>query len=263
MTREEFEHAIKALRNVTNAELIDAGVLESGDGGGWADFSRDPCRWFLNANEERTAKLWDVIAPDGGGKVAELQKALGVAQRDAASWRDSFEMYRNAWTRELGGRIFRKSHEIDALALTTQHVVKRAAYADAMDARTRAERNGIYIASKVAHADRWKTLRAAGLPITSTWIDEAGSGESKNLDDLWQRCIAEATSASIVIVYREPEENLKGAWIEVGAALAVGVPVYAIGIGEFTVAHDHRINHFNTLDDALVAARQVMAKAAA
>lgn len=91
------------------------------------------------------------------------------------------------------------------------------------------ERTGIYIASKTHHAEKWKALRSQGVPIISTWIDEAGVGETKSFPDLWRRCISEASSAERLIVYAEEGEQLKGALIEVGAALASGVPVIMVG----------------------------------
>lgn len=37
--------------------------------------------------------------------------------------------------------------------------------------------HAIYTASKTRHADKWRHLRdEIGLPINSTWIDEAGAG---------------------------------------------------------------------------------------
>ncbi|MBY5553695.1 hypothetical protein J0664_06215 [Rhizobium leguminosarum] len=120
--------------------------------------------------------------------------------------------------------------------------------------------SGIYIASKTKHADRWRFLRdQVGEPIISTWIDEAGVGESRDLADLWRRCILEASTAQVLILYREPEDVLKGGWVELGAALASGVTVYAIGIEEFTIANDTRIRHFNRMKDAIAAARTLRA----
>lgn len=117
---------------------------------------------------------------------------------------------------------------------------------------------GIYIASKTKHADRWRFLRdQVGEPIISTWIDEAGAGESSDLADLWRRCISEASTAQVLILYREPEDVLKGGWIELGAALASGVPVFAVGIEEFTISHDTRIQHFPDMKAAIAAARKL------
>lgn len=90
----------------------------------------------------------------------------------------------------------------------------------------------IYIASKTVHAPRWRELRAAGLPINSSWIDEAGKGESASLSNLWIRCINEARSADCLIAYREPGEVLKGAFVEIGAALGEGKRVFLVGFQE-------------------------------
>ena len=123
-------------------------------------------------------------------------------------------------------------------------------------------RRGIYIASKTAHAERWRFLRdKVGDPIISTWIDEAGAGESADLNDLWTRCIAEATSCELLIVYREPGEVLKGAWVEVGAALAVDTPVYAVGLEEFTISKHKKITHFPDMKEAIAASRKFLAVA--
>jgi len=112
----------------------------------------------------------------------------------------------------------------------------------------------IYIASKTRHAPLWRDLRAAGAPIISTWIDEAGEGESADLNDLWRRCIVESCSCDTLIVYREPQDVLKGAWVEIGAALASGRPVYAVGLDGFTISKYQGIMHFPTLADAFKAA---------
>lgn len=120
-------------------------------------------------------------------------------------------------------------------------------------------KHGIYIASKTKHADRWRFLRdKIGEPIISTWIDEAGEGESSDLNDLWQRCIREASTARILILYREPGEVLKGGWVELGAALASDVTVYAVGIEEFTIAKDKRITHFSQMKSAIAASRAAL-----
>ncbi len=116
------------------------------------------------------------------------------------------------------------------------------------------ERRGIYTASKTKHAHLWRDLRGAGAPIISTWIDEAGEGESGDLHDLWDRCISESRSCKALIVYREPQDVLKGAWVEIGAALAVGNPVYAVGLDGFTISKYRGIKHFSSLADAFKAA---------
>lgn len=95
---------------------------------------------------------------------------------------------------------------------------------------------GIYVASRASVPSRpamWRELRAAGWPIVSTWIDEAGPGETADLGELWQRIEAEVRSARGLVLHVEPDDfPLKGALIEVGMALAMGkrVGVYAPGV---------------------------------
>lgn len=110
---------------------------------------------------------------------------------------------------------------------------------------------GIYIASKTAHGRDWRELRATGVPIISTWIDEAEAGATSDWPDLWSRCVEEASTCAALVVYREPGEVLKGAWVEVGAALAAGRPVFAVGIDEFSVRHHPGITRCDLLADAV------------
>ena len=114
-------------------------------------------------------------------------------------------------------------------------------------------RKGIYVASKTIHAAMWREHREQGQPIISSWIDEAGEGQSSDLVDLWKRCIGEAENAGAVILYHDHRDTpLKGALVEVGAALAKGVPVYVVSdavplLGSFTnhplVSVCNRVEH--------------------
>jgi len=122
--------------------------------------------------------------------------------------------------------------------------------------QTPSDRRGIYIASKVKHADRWRFMRdKVGEPIVSTWIDEAGEGETSDHHDLWRRCITEASNCELLIIYREPEEVLKGAWVELGCALTNNVPVFAVGLDEYTIAKYRGIRHFKTMKEAMTESR--------
>lgn len=91
----------------------------------------------------------------------------------------------------------------------------------------------IYVASKVKHAADWQRYRFIsktwGMEITSTWIDEAGVGQTKSWEDLWLRCIGEAARCDILLCYAQEDEVLKGALVEVGAALGAGKFVYYVG----------------------------------
>jgi len=84
----------------------------------------------------------------------------------------------------------------------------------------------IYCASKTSHAPMWQRLRSEGIPLISTWIDEAGAGQTADLGELWVRIQREVITADRLVVYAEmPDFPLKGALIEVGMALTAGVPV--------------------------------------
>ena len=121
------------------------------------------------------------------------------------------------------------------------------------------EPSGVYMASKaVAHGPRWQALRDAGFPVISTWIDESQPDATLDWPDLWQRCLSEVARAEVLICYMEPGETLKGVWVEVGAALALGVPVLGVGIGDFSIAKSGKIALCNTLDEAVQTAHGIM-----
>lgn len=91
---------------------------------------------------------------------------------------------------------------------------------------------GIYVASRAsvpARPQMWCSLRAKGWPIVSTWIDEAGEGETGDFTDLWQRIHDEIAASRGVILYAEESDfPLKGAFIECGMALGMGKPVAVV-----------------------------------
>jgi hypothetical protein len=65
--------------------------------------------------------------------------------------------------------------------------------------------------------------------VIGSWIDEAGEGQTADYSELASRCISEIKEADVVILYCEPGDQLKGALIEVGAALALGKRVACVG----------------------------------
>ena len=79
-------------------------------------------------------------------------------------------------------------------------------------------------------------LRSNGIPIISSWIDEAEVGQTEDFADLWTRCIDEASHAGALIAYMEDGEVFKGAFIEIGAALASKVPVYVVCSSSITLS---------------------------
>ena len=93
-----------------------------------------------------------------------------------------------------------------------------------------AERKGIFVASRVRHAETWRWWRdSAGVPIISTWIDEAGEGETGDFAELWSRITSEVLSAERVVFFAsQGDPPFKGAFIEIGIALGAGIPVTVV-----------------------------------
>lgn len=90
-------------------------------------------------------------------------------------------------------------------------------------------RSGVYFASKVVHATRWQAMRDSGVTTASTWIDEAGEGQTADYAELSERCLNEIAQAERLVLYCQPGEILKGALLEAGAALMAGTPVFLVG----------------------------------
>lgn len=119
----------------------------------------------------------------------------------------------------------------------------------------------IYVASRASIPERsamWRRLRATGIPICASWIDEAGEGETANFTELWDRIAGEIKEARALVLYAELDDfPLKGALIEVGMALGMGKPIVACLPG---VACDPRngrpvgswLNHRNVTRDNIV-----------
>lgn len=87
----------------------------------------------------------------------------------------------------------------------------------------------VYVASRASVPERgqmWRKLRARGVPITSSWIDEDGEGQTADFTELWERIVSEIKAAHFLVLYAEQNDfPLKGALIEAGIALGMGKPV--------------------------------------
>jgi hypothetical protein len=121
---------------------------------------------------------------------------------------------------------------------------------------------GIYIASKSKHGPRWQALRASGVPIISTWIDEAGEGETSDWPGLWDRCLSEAASATVLIMYVEPGETHKGSLVELGATLAAGAPVLWVGPEVGSVRRHRAVTVCQTVESAVAIAMSLIERTA-
>lgn len=116
----------------------------------------------------------------------------------------------------------------------------------------------IYIASKTKHADKWLKLRDEEfVNIISTWINEAGEGQSPDMADLCKRCIDECLACDAMIVYSEEGDHLRGAFIEMGIVLSrykQMIPIYLVGSvlpngSAFT--YSHQVFGAKTIDEAI------------
>jgi len=89
---------------------------------------------------------------------------------------------------------------------------------------------GTYIASRVSRAPAWRALRDVdGWKISSTWIDEAGDGESADLGELWTRIEREIATSERLILYAVTDDfPMKGALVEVGMAIASVIPIRVV-----------------------------------
>jgi hypothetical protein len=96
--------------------------------------------------------------------------------------------------------------------------------------------NPVYIASRASIPERsamWRRFRdERGAPIISTWIDEAGEGETADFGELWERIHEEVARSTRLVLYVEAGDfPLKGALIEVGMALSLRRDVWVMGRG--------------------------------
>jgi hypothetical protein len=116
----------------------------------------------------------------------------------------------------------------------------------------------IYCARKSRHAPWWQAIRACGIDVRSSWIDAEfnHTGAEPSSDEWrahWDRCIAEAAAADIVLVYARADERQMGALCELGAGLAAGAWIYLVSDSAWSIGHHPRVRIFPTLEAAVAA----------
>lgn len=87
---------------------------------------------MLVASELSTEDVLDIFI----ALAKSLTNQRDRAMKDAADWKHEFQMYRDAWLREMGGVIVMKSHDIDGFVLRARNI-----YQDAL--AWRAYQNGL------------------------------------------------------------------------------------------------------------------------
>ncbi len=188
-------------------------------------------------------------------RVAELEGeksaliAHGVERlTEIARLREALTFYSSQWKSYCGDHgVPIGTEPTEALLADRGETAKAALAADSAPS----PKVGLYFASKTVHAGMWRAMRKRGVPIISTWIDEAEPGQTSDWIDLWSRCFDEPKNAAAVVLYRRPEEVLKGAWIEVGVALDNGVPVYAVGANRASIRHHPLFIACDSLQEAI------------
>jgi hypothetical protein len=122
----------------------------------------------------------------------------------------------------------------------------------------------VYPASKSCHWPWWSALRAAGVPISATWLDWSHNHDkteptSDEWTEHWSRCCREAAEADITLMFARDGENQNGALLEVGSALGAGRQVFLVSPHAWSWKHHPRVRVFASLEAAVTA---IMAAAA-
>lgn len=90
----------------------------------------------------------------------------------------------------------------------------------------------VYLASCTRHATKWKHLRWPGIKIISTWHDSFSHTDEQDhllMRELWKRNLEQVKSCDVLICFQEDDDRLRGALVELGAALAWGKLVIYVG----------------------------------
>jgi nucleoside 2-deoxyribosyltransferase len=92
----------------------------------------------------------------------------------------------------------------------------------------------IYPASKLRHGPMWRALcdKTPAVQFHARWLKHNKIGtpdSSSEARQFWMQDVQDIKDADCVFIYAEPEDRLRGALVEAGIALALGIPVYVIG----------------------------------
>lgn len=117
----------------------------------------------------------------------------------------------------------------------------------------------IYPASKLRHGKMWRDLcdRTPTVQFHARWLKHNKIGTPDDPDNakaFWLQDVQDIKDADGVFVYAEPEDRLRGALVEAGVAIALGVPVYVIGDRHpdyGTWQHHPTVRKVKTITDAI------------
>jgi hypothetical protein len=114
------------------------------------------------------------------------------------------------------------------------------------------------VAGKSRHWPWFSALRAAGVPIISTWLDWKHNRETSEPPsaDAWanhsETCLREAGECTVLLLYVREDETHFGALLEAGAALAHGKRVFLVSPHEWPFLRNHpRVRSFDSIEAAV------------
>jgi hypothetical protein len=118
----------------------------------------------------------------------------------------------------------------------------------------------LYVASKRRSWPWWAAMRACGVPIISSWIDWSFNHDetTEPSSDAWRehsfKCLEEAASCDVLLLYVENGTQHFGALLEAGAALGAGRQVFLVSPHPWPFLRCHpRCRSFDTLEQAIAA----------
>ena len=84
--------------------------------------------YVCNQDEPYAQKVIDIILNGENQKAVPVetevsphaQKIIDELEQERDKWKSECNMYSQAWQRELGGKVYNKTHFIDALVITTR-----------------------------------------------------------------------------------------------------------------------------------------------
>lgn len=90
----------------------------------------------------------------------------------------------------------------------------------------------VYTASKLYHAEMWRTLHIDGVEFTARWPRlHVGTvpDDARYAKIFWMHDEEDVRASDVVLVYAEPKDKLRGALVEAGMAIALGKDVIVVG----------------------------------
>lgn len=131
----------------------------------------------------------------------------------------------------------------------------------------------VYIASKTQYAGQFLDYRAAwqreGLDLHCRWFQEVLNGEAQGRSEkdltpeecrkIWFDDAEDIASSDFLIIYGSALDRLRGAFVEAGMALALGIPVIVVGATDFgTWIHHPLCERVANFEEAKVLIKSLM-----